>query len=255
MTANTHAQSNLYKEDPNLPGYWFYDKFRLQGPLEVHQFVVMFCEDRLKEGSTLLDIASGEGALAQQLIDKGFSPSCTSWNNKCLVNADTYNLNLDYPFEQSDVGDRKYPLISAIEIIEHVENPSCFLRSCREILEEDGYLIISTPNVESAIARIQWFFNGCPSIFNEVAIRKNRHITMLWRQGIEVLFEQNGFEVREKHLLGDLRIPKNITGLLKRAIIKMMNIFLKGDLDGRSRLYVLVRSEISEVKDVSKEVY
>src|SRR3989344_925841 len=36
--------------------------------------------------------------------------------------------------------------IVAAEIIEHLENPSKFLRGARKILKDDGRLIISTPN-------------------------------------------------------------------------------------------------------------
>lgn len=43
-------------------------------------------------------------------------------------------------------GKEQFDTVIAAEIIEHLENPSEFLRGAREILKNSGILIISTPN-------------------------------------------------------------------------------------------------------------
>ena len=45
----------------------------------------------------------------------------------------------------------KYNTIIAGEIIEHIENPSLFLKNCHRYLKENGRLILSTPNATSLI--------------------------------------------------------------------------------------------------------
>lgn len=47
--------------------------------------------------------------------------------------------------ETMDLG-RKFDVIIAGEIIEHLENPGKFLRNMRRHIKDDGVLIISTPN-------------------------------------------------------------------------------------------------------------
>jgi len=42
--------------------------------------------------------------------------------------------------------EKYFDTIVAGEIIEHLENPSCFLRESTKILKDDGILLISTPN-------------------------------------------------------------------------------------------------------------
>ncbi len=228
-----------YYPDPANPNFWFYDGLRIQADVEAHHFAVEYAKAHFHDHSEVLDIAAGEGALTKQLLDIGFQVSCTSWNERSNVAVPTYHLNLDNPFAVQDVGDHQYSLVCCIEAIEHIENPSCLLRSCRSIMAPGSRLLLSTPNVESAVARIQWLIHGCPSIFQVEEVRQNRHISMQWRQGLEFLIERSGFTILEKHLLGSFRFPRTPLSLVKKVVTRAMQKFLKGDLYGTTRLYVL----------------
>lgn len=230
---------SLYQEDPALPGWWLYDGLRIQAHVEVHQFVVSYARRVLTRDSHVLDIATGEGALTKQLQDQGFQVSVTSWNDKVRVKAPSYHLNLDQPFSEADVGGRKYDLVCAIEIIEHVENPAAFLRSCASVVAPSGRLILSTPNVESAAARLQWLVRGCPADFDLFEIRNNRHISMMWRQGLEFLIGAAGFQVVEKQHLGAFRLNPSLLSLAKRLVYAVMQSLAKGEMRGAARLYIL----------------
>lgn len=228
-----------YYPDPTNPNFWFYDGLRIQADVETHHFAVAYAKTHFSSQSNVLDIAAGEGALTKQLLDIGLRVSCTSWNGRSNVAVPTYRLNLDESFSVKDVGDCCYSLVCCIEAIEHIENPSCLLRSCRSIMAPGGRLLLSTPNVESAVARIQWLIHGCPSIFEVEEVRQNRHISMQWRQGLEFLIERSGFTILEKHLLGPFRFPRTPRSLVKMGVARLMQKFLNGDLTGTTRLYVL----------------
>lgn len=49
---------------------------------------------------------------------------------------------------------QRFEAIIAGEILEHVEDPHGFLRGCRDALEDDGLLVLSTPNPNSPIERL-----------------------------------------------------------------------------------------------------
>lgn len=49
----------------------------------------------------------------------------------------------------------KFPYISALEVLEHMIDTDAFLKECREHLEDNGLLIISTPNINSLRNRVQ----------------------------------------------------------------------------------------------------
>ncbi len=227
-----------YHRDPRHPSYWCYKGLRIQADVEVHRFVAAFAANKLCSGKSALDLASGNGALSQQLLDAGLTVASTSWDGQCQLPIPVYSLNLDHPFNSDNVGGRRYDLVCAVEIIEHVENPAGFMRSCAGVLAPGGFLIVSTPNVESSAARLQWMIHGYPRIFSADEVNNNRHISMIWRQGMDYFVKEAGFFVQEKHLLGDAwgtRPPS----IIKRAAYGLMQRWLPGDLAGNSRLYVM----------------
>ncbi len=57
-------------------------------------------------------------------------------------------MDIDSIFEENSLDS-----IIAGEIIEHLEDPVCFLRQCHKILKPDGVLVLSTPNPNSLIER------------------------------------------------------------------------------------------------------
>jgi len=216
-----------------------YAGIRIQADEETHEFVGSYASGNIAAGSRVLDIAAGGGALSRRLLDLGFEVHATSWNDKVGVEVPCYNLNLDLPFEAADFGGNRFPLVCAIEIIEHLENPANFLRCLKNIVGQDGKILLSTPNVESAAARLQWLVHGCPRIFDVNEVRKNRHISICWRQGLDYLIELAGLEIVERHFLGEGRMKKGVAAVAKRGIYRVMEYLLAGDLRGSTRLYVL----------------
>src|SRR3989441_7565840 len=142
-----------YTADPASPGYWFYDGLRIQAELETHQFTVGYARAHWAAETKVLDVATGQGALAKQLLDAGFRVSCTSWNDECRVPVPIYRLDLDHPFGPADVCRQRFPLACCIACIEHVENPAALLRSCVSLLASDARLVVSTPALAMAADR------------------------------------------------------------------------------------------------------
>ncbi len=230
-----------------------YAGIRIQAFPVIHEFAAEFISKTLSQGELVLDIAAGNGALSQRLIDKGFIVHSTSWNDKVSLSNTCFNLNLDNNFDTEDFEGNRYPVICAIEIIEHLENPSSFLRCLNNIIKEDGHLILSTPNIECAAARLQWLFHGCPRFFEDNEVRNNRHISMMWRQGIEYMIDLAGFDIIDKQFLGEARMESNLTAYIKRSLYKLMESTLPGETHGAVRLYVLKPRKLQNAKSLGPD--
>ncbi len=94
--------------------------------------------------STVLDVGCAQ--LPNEYLQ---NPSVTG------VDINKGNLTSNYHhFIQGEVGDlmtnkEQYDGVIAGEILEHLEDPMSFLRDCRDLLTNDGVLILSTPNPHS----------------------------------------------------------------------------------------------------------
>ena len=216
-----------------------YDGLEIQADIATHRFVIEHASRHAARGARTLDIGAGAGALSKQLIDAGFDVSCTTWDDRVKLPIPKYPLDLDVPFGLDAVGGQPFDLVCCIEVIEHVENPAALLRSCRAAVSATGRVVLSTPNVESAPARLQWLARGVPLMFQTQEVVRNRHISMLWRQGLEYQIERAGFEVVEKHIIGQPNFRGPVQKLVKRPLFWLMGRILSGDLDGETRIYVL----------------
>jgi 2-polyprenyl-3-methyl-5-hydroxy-6-metoxy-1,4-benzoquinol methylase len=69
-------------------------------------------------------------------------------------------------------------LITSVEVIEHLENPTGFLRCIERLLKPDGVVVITSPNVENVAARVRYFLNGEIRAMDKTA---PNHITPIHR--------------------------------------------------------------------------
>lgn len=230
-----------YSFDPSKGPGWFYRGLRIQAEVTTHQLAARWALNNLAEGARILDLATGEGALAQQLSDLGFDVSCTSWDDRSRADAKCYKIDLDHAFSTSDVGGEPFDAVMAVEIIEHVENPAQLLRSCRGLLQDGGLLFLSTPNVESARARLQWLARGQPLWFTGDEVTRNRHISMMWRDQLDFFLSQSGFSITERPLVPDVRSEsgqRGLRGLLKKTAYGLIARLGSGEPLGDTRIYV-----------------
>jgi SAM-dependent methyltransferase len=131
----------------------------------LHDAVLRFLTTHFPAHSTILDCGAGTGAWAAALTARGYSDV-----HALDLCADAYRagapfaaIDLNSLFAESvsgAFGPRLYDLITAIEVIEHLESPSLFLRQCRQLLASTGALLVTSPNPESAPARLTFLATG-----------------------------------------------------------------------------------------------
>lgn len=158
-----------------------YKGFSIKSDFRVHEKI----EDILKAYSLnnlkILDIATGNGALSARLKDNFIEAQIdiNDYENESIYKDfnKKYSIDLNSDFNNKF---KKYNVILAVEIIEHLENPWHFIKNIYDILEKDGLLVISTPNTDSFLDRLHFFIYGHAFYFGEPGYdNSGGHITQI----------------------------------------------------------------------------
>lgn len=116
------------------------------------------------------------------------------------INWQSQDLNNQLEFESGS-----FESVSALEIIEHLENPRHFFREISKILASQGTLIVSTPNVESWRSLTSYVVRGHFVDFTDKSYPA--HITPLNRQDLKRAAQEAGFEVLAWDYLPEGGVP------------------------------------------------
>ena len=191
-------------------------------------------------GASALDLGAGSGALAERLQAAGFKVTAVDIGNYFELGTEFVQLDLNDPnFDR--VLASKFDLITSVEVIEHLENPTAFLRSIQRLLKPEGIAILTTPNVENVAARLKFLLRG------EVrAMNKNspEHITPIYLDlFVRKIIPPSGLELVEH-----FAYPENDYPLTARRyfvpFFRLLAIFMKGSaLAGDCHFLVLKRTE------------
>lgn len=116
----------------------------------------------------VLDIGCGTGAWLERLSKLGFfhlHGIDLDEKQFSTEKATCSQANLDY--DDLGLGERTFGLITSIELIEHLENPGRLFYHVAKHLNDDGYFLLTTPNIHSISCRIKFLATGKLSSFDE----------------------------------------------------------------------------------------
>ena len=165
------------------------------------------------KGVPVLDLAAGSGAFLSRLRQNGFDDlSAVELDLKTFgfrsVTPKSVDLNTDF----SKSFDNHFGLVTAIEIIEHLDSPRHFLKQIWELLNPEGFLLVSTPNIAHWFGRLRFATHGEHRYFRERDYHHQRHISPISDLHMRLMLKEIGFDLLERVTAGSFYGP------LKRAV-------------------------------------
>ena len=93
--------------------------------------------------------------------------------------------------------------IVAVEILEHLENPRHFVRECYRALKPGGYLLLSTPNIDSPVSKSLFIRSGQFKYFGDDQYTGSGHIVPISQWLLKKALSEAGFAVQWLGTFGD----------------------------------------------------
>lgn len=193
----------------------------------LHDKVIELVTRSGRTGDLILDIAAGTGALTQRLLELGHNVAANDLYSKDwgVPEVDLLRVDLNGRFSEEFVAQKIQPKhIVAVEVIEHLENPINFLRECRKLLSPDGFLIVTTPNINTIRGRFGFLKHGRLAYFNEREYSDSGHISILPWWLLCCHAKKAGFKDCEVRFGGRFELPDGLRERMVRIFSRLMAI-------------------------------
>ncbi|WP_278804387.1 class I SAM-dependent methyltransferase [Helicobacter pullorum] len=156
----------------------------------------------------ILDLGAGEGFFTKMIYEILESKNLNPKDHIVAIDINNEKYKFDnIPCEFGDFNqgleynNQSFYCVISMEVIEHLENPFAYIKEMSRILENQGILILTTPNISNLTSRIQYFFHGTYPLFNYLPIKDeflkgcNQHINPLSLIYLAFILKYNGFKL------------------------------------------------------------
>jgi 2-polyprenyl-3-methyl-5-hydroxy-6-metoxy-1,4-benzoquinol methylase len=212
----------------------------------LHQAAFEVLRQEVPSSGDLWDIGCGQGAFSKLALSVGYQVHAVDAEiAQCQVSGiERHGLNLNdakeiVRFVHAHGG--RADVIVALEIIEHLRNPWAFLEFCTEMTKPGGYILLSTPHIESIYSRLLFLHTGQFLMFRDYR-KPFGHINPLTSAELEAIFDHFGLSVELKAF--PCRMPasgnmRHRLGLLVSSIIRPL---VQGHAEGIILMYLLKKA-------------
>jgi len=150
-----------------------------------------------KDGG-VIDLGGHSGALLERFRDGGYSNLMLADLDETRYQGISFakvDLNGDFPNEIFKVSPRRYALVTATDVIEHLDSPREFLTKARKLVTDDGYIALSLPNIGCIQGRIKFVLKAELWGFGAKNYILQRHISPVTKEQMELLMREIGWQL------------------------------------------------------------
>ncbi|MEW6077773.1 MAG: class I SAM-dependent methyltransferase [Thermodesulfobacteriota bacterium] len=188
--------------------------------VHIYNRTIRRIENKISE-KRVLEIGSAKGYLLSIMQKMGWEVKGIEISAEAAryavekLHVDTFHGTIDQ-YIQSPGAFEPYPLVLAIDIIEHVPDPVLFIRHLQKIVKPGGMLIIDTPNGGSKKIGIE---GSAWKGFNPY------HISLFSVSNLSQLLTQSGFHLKDIFFYGGKIDDQQKIGYRKRIKIMLQSSF------------------------------
>lgn len=156
--------------------------------------IIDFVDSR--EKGTFMEIGSYAGVFLNEAKKRGWDViGIEPLELPAMYSENTFGIKVirEY-FEKADLKNDSLDVIVACHVIEHVPDPSYFIRHAFDLLKSGGNLILETPTYDSFMFRILKH--------RERSVRCDGHIYFFTTESLGKLVEKNGFKILKHEKVG-----------------------------------------------------
>ncbi len=143
-----------------------------------------------KRKISILDIGCGNGGFLSSLKNDKFDKSGVEINQEAAKVCEKKGINVyNQNLIDIDFGDKKFNVITMWHVLEHITNPIDYFHKIRDILDDEGVVILQTPNsnsIGSICGGKNWFHLDSP-----------RHLILYNKKSVDWLYRKTGFRIRK----------------------------------------------------------
>jgi SAM-dependent methyltransferase len=173
----------------------------------------------LAPNNVISDIGAGFGHMEKKIISLGGVWQPFDYYKK-MDKSIIWDLNNPYPIDTKKAG-----CVIFLEVLEHLANPLLGIQNIANHIESGGYLILTTPNPQSARNRINLLFKGVLYAFQEKHIIEH-HVFTPWEHIVRFYLEQSGFEILDFGVV-DIQDRATKSKNFKEFLLRMMERFIE----------------------------
>jgi SAM-dependent methyltransferase len=146
---------------------------------------------------------------------------------------------------ERELGDDRFDVVVAADVLEHLKDPLRVARSLTRLLRQDGYFVVSIPNVAHGSVRLALL--GGHFRYTEQGLLDRTHLRFFTLQSIEDLLDAAGYEIvhleRQQQGIHESEVPVDPSAvpaeLLERLVV---------DREALTYQYILVACPVSPAR-------
>ena len=211
----------------------------------VHEVVLSRVAKYVPRGGAVIDMGTGQGALVAALADQGYQVTGVD------IDPADFQLGKEVDHIVCDFNDvaatrdltrchkSSFDVAVGVEVIEHLENPWEYIRALRDLIHDEGFVIVTSPNPSSWHSRLTFLVRG---EFDDFGSRgQSGHVNPIAPWEFERILTESGLEICERAIAGEVYSDRSIKHRIIKNAAKPLRLVQRGTLDGFCHVYVCRR--------------